>query len=178
MDKRFHSALLTLAFFATVSLFALSAAPALAGDLIKTDEAPTVATIVPGSVTMPLNKAKAPSFYDAELSKKHADFARFARDRVRLINNTHRYAKCRMQIIPQADGTYKARYHVIDENDLAVKVSKSSSKTIPYVAVLKYREIVMEAAGETPEACRLGKFVPVQIIPNRQIFSNKKGAWK
>jgi len=59
-----------------------------------------------------------------------------------------------------------------------VKVSKSSSKTIPYVAVMKYHEVVMEYVGASREACRTATFTPKMLIPTRQIFSYKKGAWK
>ncbi|BCS88495.1 hypothetical protein [Pseudodesulfovibrio sediminis] len=137
-----------------------------------------VASAAPGNANAPVTSKNMPAYLDEDLASKHANFSKFARIRVNSLNLNHGMSKTRMQIVKQADGTYKARYHVIDSNTVVPKVRRSSSKSVPYVAVLKFQEVIMEAVGESPEACRKGTFSPVQIIPNRQIFSYKKGSWK
>lgn len=119
-----------------------------------------------------------PTYLDEGLASKHADFSSFAQTKIRSLNRNHNLSKSRMQIVKQPDGSYLARYHAIDNDSLICKVRRSKSKSIPYVGVLRYKERIMESAGITPEACRSGEFIPVAIIPNRHIFSYKKGSWR
>lgn len=114
---------------------------------------------------------------DEQLLVQKADFEKFARTKVSQMNRNHALSRERMKISRETDGSYRAIFHEIDAASLGYEVSRSSSKTIPYVAVLTYREQIYAATGMTPEACRKGPFSPVGFIPNRHIFSYSKGAW-
>jgi hypothetical protein len=114
---------------------------------------------------------------DKDLVNRHQDFERFALKKVAQLNRNHRLSPSRMQISKQADGSYRARYHKIDDSSLAVKVNRSSSQKIPYVGIVSYREQVYEASAESPEQCKKAQFTVKEVIPNRQIFSYKKGKW-
>ncbi|WP_199244343.1 hypothetical protein [Pseudodesulfovibrio cashew] len=137
-----------------------------------------VAVAAPGNANTPVSAKNLPVYLDEDLASKHADFTNFAKTKVSALNRNHRLSKSRMQIVQLPDGTYRARYHAIDRNSLICKVRRSKSKTIPYVAVLSYKEKVFEAIADSPAACRKAEFIPVAIIPNRHIFSYKKGAWR
>eukprot|EP00831_Metopus_contortus_P057820 TRINITY_DN50134_c0_g1_i1.p2 TRINITY_DN50134_c0_g1~~TRINITY_DN50134_c0_g1_i1.p2 ORF type:complete len:202 (-),score=35.16 TRINITY_DN50134_c0_g1_i1:332-937(-) len=163
-----------LAVFLIGACFTL-AEQALAGDLPQPQD---VASIAPGNATSPVTSKNMPVYLDEKLVSKHADFTLFAKSRIHALNRSHRLAKSRMQITRQADGSFLARYHIIDDDTVSCRVSRSNSKTIPYVAVLRFKEVVMEAVAITPEECRQAKFAPVSVIPNRQIFSYKKGTWQ
>ena len=160
--------LLTGAFFA----------PAAKAADPQTAASQDVASIAPGNATTPVTAQNMPAYLDEGLASKHADFSSFAKTRVSALNRNHIRAKSRMEITKQADGTYRARYHQFDAATLSCKVSRSSSKTVPFVAVMRFQEMVMEAVAESPEACRMAEFAAVTIIPNRQIFSYKKGTWQ
>lgn len=114
---------------------------------------------------------------DQELTKKLVDFENFAKWKLRQLNSNHRYSRDRMEILKQADGTYRARYHEIDPSSLSVKVRRSQSNSVPYVGVLSYREQVYESSASTPDQFGQGVFAVVEIIPNRHIFSYRKGKW-
>ncbi|MCJ2165354.1 MULTISPECIES: hypothetical protein [unclassified Pseudodesulfovibrio] len=137
-----------------------------------------VASAGPGNATTPVTAKNMPTYLDKDLTLKHVDFTQFAQTRVRSLNRNHCLAKSRMKITKQSDGSYVARYHSIDYATVLCKVSRSKSKTIPYVAVLRYHELVMQAVAESPDAFSQAEFVAVSVIPNRQIFSYKKGSWQ
>ena len=114
---------------------------------------------------------------DKILAEKHADFENFAHSKVKQLNRNHKFARSRMQVTKQSDGTYLARYHKIDDSSLKVKVMRSKSKTIPYVGIISYKEQVLESSAKAPEDFDKNQFAVVKIIPNRHIFSYKKGTW-
>jgi len=146
---------------------------------VAPNQAPVdVAVASPGNANTPVTGQNLPLYLDEDLATKHADFSSFAKSKVGTLNRNHRLSKSRMQIVKQADGSYLARYHSIDSGSLICKVRRSKSKSIPYVGVLRYKEKIMEAVGASAEECRQGEFIPVAIIPNRHIFSFKKGAWQ
>jgi hypothetical protein len=137
-----------------------------------------IAVATPRNANTPVTRQNLPLYLDEDLASKHADFSNFAKSKVRTLNQNHRLSRSRMQIVKQPDGSYLARFHKIDSASLVCKVRRSKSKTIPYVGVLRYKEKVFEAVGISPEACRHGEFIPVAIIPNRHIFSFKRGSWQ
>jgi len=137
-----------------------------------------VAAAAPGNAKTPITGQNLPLYLDEDLASKHADFSSFAKSKVTTLNRNHRLSKTRMQIVKQPDGTYRARFHSIDDSSLVCKVRRSKSKSIPYVAILSYKEKVFEAIAESPKACRAAEFIPVAVIPNRHIFSYKKGKWQ
>ena len=144
-----------------------------------TPKAPiAVAVAAPGNANTPVTGQNLPIYLDEDLASKHADFSSFAKSKVRSLNRNHRLSKSRMQIVKQPDGSFLARFHSIDSESLICKVRRSKSKTVPYVGVLRYKEKIFEAIGTSPEDCRQGEFIPVAIIPNRHIFSFKKGSWQ
>lgn len=114
---------------------------------------------------------------NSELAGKFAEFRKFTEEKVMQLNRSHRFSRSRMEITRQPDGSYRARYHHIDDTNLGVKVSRSQSRSIPFVGVLSYSEQVFEAFAKSPEAFSSEIFSIVQIIPNRHIFSYKKGVW-
>jgi len=164
-------------FILSLSLLVLLAAPALAGE------------ILPAKVSyLKLDQGAAPAVssdrassrrggQDEQLDSRTADFAEFARLKIREMNKNLIFSRDRMQIRKEADGSYRAVFHEIDASSLGYEVSSSQSKSIPYVAVLTYREQIYAASGQTPEQCRKGPFNPVGFIPNRHIFSYSKGVW-
>ena len=158
-----------LAVFLTGAFFAASA---------QTSRAQDVASISPGDANTKINTKNMPLYLDEGLVTKNADFSKFARVRAKSLDRNHRMARARMQITKQADGSYLARYHAIDMDSIVTNVRRSSSKTVPFVGVMRFCELVMEATGDSPSACKKAKFTPVTVIPNRQIFSFRKGAWQ
>ena len=112
------------------------------------------------------------------LALKRLEFEGFARTKVQQLNNNHIFSRSRMEITKQSDGTYRGRYHQIDDSTTAVKVRRSQSGAIPYVGVLSYQEQVFESTASTLEQLEQGSFAVVKIIPNRHIFSYQKGVWK
>lgn len=127
------------------------------------------------SLSTPAAKASAP--VDRELATKHDDFENFAKWKVKQFNSNHRLSRSRMQVTKQADGTYRARFHEIDNSSLSFKVSRSQSKSTPFVGILSYREQVYESFAKAPEQFKQALFNVVEIIPNRHIFSYRKGKW-
>ncbi len=114
---------------------------------------------------------------DKKLAEKHADFENFAHSKVEQLNRNHKFARCRMLVKKQADGTYLARYHQIDDSSLKVKVMRSKSNSIPFVGIISYKEQVLESSAKTPGTFDDNQFAVVKIIPNRHIFSYNKGSW-
>ncbi len=114
---------------------------------------------------------------DAELVGKFADFKKFTVEKVKQLNRNLRFARSRMEITKQPDGSYRARDHPIDDSSLGVKVTRSQSRSIPFVGILSYQEQVYEAISRSPDSFAADGFSLVQIIPNRHIFSYKKGIW-
>ncbi|MBI9081365.1 MAG: hypothetical protein JEY79_16690 [Pseudodesulfovibrio sp.] len=154
-------------------------APAAQADQTEAALAPVdVAIMAPGNANAPITGQNLPLYLDEDLASKHANFSNFAKGTIQSLNRNHHLSKSRMQIVKQSDGLYRARYHSIDSASLVCKVRRSKSKAIPYVGVLRYKERIFEAVAVSPEACRASEFIPVAIIPNRHIFSFKKGAWQ
>jgi hypothetical protein len=112
------------------------------------------------------------------LALKRLEFEQFAKTKVRQLNKNHIFSRSRMEITKQSDGTYRARYHQIDDSTMNVKVRRSQSGAIPYVGVLSYQEKILESTASTLEQLDKGSFAVVKIIPNRHIFSYQKGSWK
>lgn len=149
-----------------------------ADDALPLDGSVSVAAAAPGAGNTPITAQNLPIYLDEDMASKHADFSRFAKSKVSSLNQNHRLSRSRMQIMQQPDGTYRARFHAIDNTSLVCKVRRSKSKTVPFVGVLSYKEKVFEAVAETPDACRQAEFIPVAVIPNRHIFSLKQGSWQ
>ena len=82
-----------------------------------------------------------------------------------------------MKITQQKDGTYRARYHKIDNSTMKVKVRRSQSDSAPYVGIISYREQIFESSARAPEEFESDMFAVVKVIPNRHIFSFRKGVW-
>ena len=114
---------------------------------------------------------------DEKLAAMNASFQKFAKVKVQKLNHNQQYSRSRMQIEKKTNGLYCARYHEIDDSSLKFKVRRSKSKSVPYVGILSYQERVYEALGSSPQECKKGKFAAVTVIPNKHIFSYKKGAW-
>lgn len=138
----------------------------------------SVAAAAPGHANTPVTAKNLPVYLDEDLATKHADFSSFAKTKVTALNRNHRLSRSRMQIVQQPDGSFRARYHKIDNTSLVCKVRRSKSKTIPFVGVISFKEKVFEAVADSPDACRTAEFIPVAVIPNRHIFSYKKGSWQ
>ena len=127
----------------------------------------------PGSQLVP-----PPVVADRQLEAQRSGFIEFARSRVNEINKNHILSRDRMQIKKGSDGLYRALFHEVDDQSLSIQLSRSTSRGIPYVAVLSYKELVYTATCATPEACRQGPFQPTEVIPNRHIFVYNGGSWQ
>ena len=112
------------------------------------------------------------------LALKRLDFEVFAKSKVQQLNRNHRFSRPRMKITKKSDGSYRARYHQIDDSTMSVKVRRSQSGAIPYVGILSYKEQVFESTASTVEQLNKGLFTVVEVVPNRHIFSYQKGVWK
>lgn len=141
--------------------------PAAAGDQL---DQVSYAIIKPQDVQKPVDKDKA-------LASKYSEFENFAKSKVEQFNRNLIFSRSRMKITKQPDGTFRARYHQIDDSTLSYKVRRSQSSSIPYVGVLSYKEKVFESSAGTPEECNQSLFALVEVIPNRHIFSYRKGIW-
>ena len=115
---------------------------------------------------------------DEQLDNRKSDFFRFAQAKIQDMNRNHAMSRERMRINKEADGSCRAVYHQIDDTSMAYEVSRSQSKSIPFVGVLSYREEVYAASCPTPEQCHQQQFAHVGFIPNRHIFSYSNGTWK
>ena len=114
---------------------------------------------------------------DNELLARLAEFETFARSKVRQLNQNHKNSQSHMKITQQKDGTYRARYHKIDDSTMKVKVRRSQSDSAPYVGIISYREQIFESSASAPEEFENDMFAIVKVIPNRHIFSFRKGVW-
>ena len=114
---------------------------------------------------------------DNELLARLAEFETFARSKVRQLNQNHKNSQSHMKITQQKDGTYRARYHKIDDSTMKVKVRRSQSNSAPYVGIISYREQIFESSGSALKEFENDMFAVVEVIPNRHIFSFRKGAW-
>lgn len=114
---------------------------------------------------------------DKELAARSVGFERFAGVKLQELNRNHRLSRSRMQVTRLGNGTFRARFHQIDEDSLRVKVRRSQSSQIPFVGVATYQEKVYETSAVNPEALDEEDFSVVKIIPNRHIFSYKGGLW-
>jgi len=165
------------AFFGIMAVFLsglIFVSGAQAGNTASID----VAAAAPGSAKTPVSGKNLPVYLDEDLASKHADFTKFAHSKLRTLNRNHRLSRSRMQITQLADGSFRARFHSIDDASLVCKVRRSKSKTIPFVGIVSYKEKVFEAVASSKEGCRKAQFIPVAVIPNRHIFSYKKGTWQ
>lgn len=115
---------------------------------------------------------------DKDLFEKRTQFQNFATTKVKQLNRIHRLAKSRMQITRQPDGSYLGKYHQIDDQSLAVKVRRSSSKKVPFVGILSYREQILEGRAASAKELAKATFAVKQIIPNKHLFSYMKGKWQ
>ena len=114
---------------------------------------------------------------DNELLVRLAEFETFAKSKVQQLNQNHKNSQSHMKITQQKDGTYRARYHKIDNATMKVKVRRSQSDSAPYVGIISYREQIFESSASTPEEFENDMFAVVKVIPNRHIFSFRKGVW-
>jgi len=114
---------------------------------------------------------------DNELLVRLAEFETFARSKVKQLNKNHKNSQSHMKITQQKDGTYRARYHKIDNSTMKVKVRRSQSSSAPYVGIISYREQIFESSASAPEEFENDMFAVVKVIPNRHIFSFRKGVW-
>ncbi|MDG5469827.1 hypothetical protein P9J64_16005 [Deltaproteobacteria bacterium IMCC39524] len=114
---------------------------------------------------------------DNELLVRLAEFETFARSKVQQLNQNHKNSQSHMKITQQKDGTYRARYHKIDNSTMKVKVRRSQSDSAPYVGIISYREQIFESSASAPEEFKNDMFAVVKVIPNRHIFSFRKGVW-
>ena len=150
-----------------MAVFSLLSFQAVAGEAL---DQVGYATVTPPDVPPPVLE-------DKDLARRYSDFQSFAKSKVQQLNRNHRFSRLRMEITKQADGTYRARYHQIDDTTLSIKVRRSQSSSIPYVGVLSYREQVFESSASSPEQFEKSLFAVVEVIPNRHIFSYRKGTW-
>lgn len=162
MNAILKTAVVAIAFF----IFAL---PVVAGSTTSTKV--SFADIDPADAQAKVLETQA-------LALKRLDFEIFAKSKVQQLNRNHRFSRPRMEVTKRSDGKYRARYHLIDDSSMSVKVRRSQSGSIPYVGILSYQEQVFESIANSVEQLNQGSFAVVQVVPNRHIFSYSKGVWK
>lgn len=114
---------------------------------------------------------------DDELNRMVEDFAVFAQSRLVSLDRSQIMSRDKMRIVKEGS-LYKATYQVYDRTSLSTSVRRSSSEVIPYVGVMRFNVMVMEAVAESPTAIQDAEFSTVQIQPNRHLFSFKGGDWQ
>ncbi|NDV26644.1 hypothetical protein [Desulfovibrio sp. JC010] len=107
-----------------------------------------------------------------------AKFKNFAIGWVVKLNKSHIKGFSRMEILPQKDGSYLARYHAISPDTISCKVKRTSAKSKGMVGLLKYIETIYESTGKNPQEARANKFKPVKNIRITEIFSNSGKGWR
>lgn len=117
------------------------------------------------------------SAMDNELNLKRTEFETFAKSKVKQLNLNHKNSRSHMKVTKLKDGTYRARFHQIDDSTMQVKIRRSQSNVAPYVGTISYREKIYESSASDPGKFDPGKFEVVEVIPNRHIFSYGKGGW-
>lgn len=160
----------------TLAALGMLAMPAVAGDLPA--EKINVSKLDPSVSGYSDGGAAGSSTEDRQLELQQAKFMQFAEGKIREMNRNHILSRSRMQINRGKDGLYRALFHEIDDTSLACQVSRSQSKSIPFVAVLSYQERVYSTSCASPDDCRKGQFLPVEVIPNRHIFVYNNGSWQ
>lgn len=115
---------------------------------------------------------------DCQLAVQKDNFMKFAAVKVREMNSNHILSRSRMHIEKGPDGLYRAFFHEIDDTSMTCEVNRSQFKSVPYVAVLSYKERVFSSSCATPAECRQGQFRAVEEIPSRHIFVLKNGSWQ
>ncbi len=158
-------------------IMTLMAVPCLAQDNAGGAKTVEVAISKPGDKIKPMTGKNLPLYLDEDLAVRYKEFRSFARLKIGSLNRNHRFSRSRMLIEQQADGTWKARYHQIEQASMTCQVRRSKSKSVPYVGVLSYKEQIYESIGATAAECRKGTFRAVRAIPNKHIFCYKKGGW-
>lgn len=114
---------------------------------------------------------------DKQLMVKLAEFENFARSKVKQFDLNHINSRSHMKVTRLTDGTYRARYHKIDDATMKVNVRRSKSASAAYVGIITYKEQILESSARAPEEFEPDLFAVVEIIPNRHIFSFRKGSW-
>ena len=162
----------------TLAALVLIVVPALASEPLpgkvnvsKLDQAGAAAGISTSAASLLTGEER-------QLAVQKAEFLRFAATKIREMNSNHILSRARMQINKGPDGLYRALFHEIDDQSMTCQVSRSESRSVPYVAVLSYKERIFAASCATPEACRQEQFKPVEEIPNRHIFIYSNGSWQ
>ncbi|WP_031480926.1 hypothetical protein [Maridesulfovibrio frigidus] len=105
-------------------------------------------------------------------------FQIFAKSWVVKLNRSHIKGIQRMEIRPNEDGTYLARYHAIDPTSVQCIVKKTSSKRKGLIGLLKYIETVYESTGSSPKTARKSDFKAVKRTRITEIFSNSGKGWR
>jgi hypothetical protein len=163
----------------TLAALLMLAAPAVAAETLSGKI--NVSKLDPAEASLGYDDrtAAVPAGEDRQLAMQQASFMKFAAAKIKEMNRNHIMSRARMQISKGPDGSCRALFHEIDDASLTYEVSRSqSSASIPYVAVLSYKEQVYAASCATPEACRQEQFSPVEEIPNRHIFVYNNGSWQ
>jgi hypothetical protein len=162
-----------------VAICLLAAGPACAGVAAReADQAPpreqpaqTQPTLLPASHTDDLR-------HDRILLRMYEHFVGFAKEHVQRLNVHHIKSRSRMAVTRTPQGHYLGRYHEIDRESMNCQVKRSTSRKVPFVAVLNYKEQVFEAVALSEAALRQAVFTVVASIPTCEIFSYKNGNWE
>lgn len=131
-------------------------------------------TVEPSPAAQPYT----PPRNDHPLLRMYEHFVGFAKDHIHLVNANHIESRSRMTVTSSPYGYYVGRYHEIDRESMNCEVKRSSSKKVPFVAVLRYKEHVYEAVATSEEAVRQAVFTIVRSIPTCEIFSYRNGNWE
>ena len=155
-----------LLFFLLVLAFAL---PAFAGDAPGPDAQIELAHADQPQPTVLTELQK-------EQARIHAEFARFAQTWVAMLNRNHRFSRSRMKV-EHLDGGYVAHYNLMDGDTIICQIRPTSSKSVPYLGILKYKERRYERTADSATECMDGDFRQISIVAHTEIFNYQNGRW-
>lgn len=122
-------------------------------------------------------KRPAPLKGKATIQAATTRFEKFAGFWVEKISRNLRFTRSKMNI-RQESGVWVASFVSVPKTNLSMKVKPSPSGICPYVGILRYREEIFEARGDSRESVAQGPFRQVKTRRVTEIFRFDKGRWK
>ena len=111
-----------------------------------------------------------------ERARIHAEFSRFAKTWVAMLNRNHRLSRSRMKAESSGDG-FVAHYNLMDGDTIICQIRPTTSQSVPYLGILKYKERCFERTGGSAGDCLNGEFHQLPSIAHTEIFNYQNGRW-
>lgn len=123
----------------------------------------------PKRLQLPKDPAKRQAFASRQ-------FDEFARAWVNRVNSNYRATASRKELVQRGE-TFAARYMAVAQDSLEVRIKPSTSRTTPYVGVLRYIQETWECPGDSPESARNAQCTPVKRVRVTEIFRYERDHW-